>query len=238
MVDPDGKDFWSGGLGENINLFMFFYCYNLGLMPPSGYSPMEALYMLAALPYVTGISGPSNALYDISYLTYLARLEGSSMFDSYSGGGEGSGYGESGGGAASSRLSNDTIADKIKKNNMSNLSEALVTCIAYKESEFSPNAKNPKSSASGLMQLTKAAVKDVYPTLSDDAINKIFASDGKIFDADYNISTGTKYLDILMKRNGGNVTKTLAKYGTGAEYAKDILDCESKVKRGVNPFKH
>jgi hypothetical protein len=127
----------------------------------------------------------------------------------------------------------------ISKNNLSGQSEQLITCIAFRESEFNAEAKNQKSSASGLMQITRAAAIDVHPTLSAAEIDKIFAPGGKIFDADYNIATGSAYLGILMDRKNMDLSKALAAYGTGEEYAKKILDCETGLKAlkpGDDPY--
>jgi RHS repeat-associated protein len=127
----------------------------------------------------------------------------------------------------------------ISKNNLSGQSDQLITCIAFKESGFNAEAKNPDSSASGLMQITRAAAIDIRPTLSRTEIDKIFEPGGKIFDANYNVATGSAYLGVLMDRKKMDLSKALAAYGTGEEYAKKVLDCEAglkAVKPGDDPY--
>jgi hypothetical protein len=132
------------------------------------------------------------------------------------------------------------IASLISKNNLSGQSEQLITCIAFKESMFNAQAKNPDSSASGLMQITRAAAIDVNPMLSRSEIDKMFEPGGKIFDPDYNIAVGSAYLGILMDRTHMDLSKAVAAYGTGADYAKKVLDCEAGLKAlkpGDDPYK-
>jgi len=132
-----------------------------------------------------------------------------------------------------------SITTLIAAENLSGLGDELVTCIAYKESEFNPSAKNSTSSASGLMQLTKGAVKTVYPGLSNAEVDALFESGGKIFDAAYNIRTASAYLAIRVNWASGNVRNALAGYGTGPKYADKILECEEGLKgltEGEDPY--
>ena len=48
------------------------------------------------------------------------------------------------------------VGDLIKPNNKSQpkIDDAIIKCIAYRESGFEPTATNPNSSATGLMAMT------------------------------------------------------------------------------------
>ncbi len=110
-------------------------------------------------------------------------------------------------------LSFDKVANLVKENNRSGLSDSLVICLIYKESTFETKAKNPKSSAKGLMQMTKIACKDMKVQYKD------------IDDPAANISAGTSYIALRIRR-AGDITKGLEGFGTGKGYAKGILECE------------
>lgn len=75
--------------------------------------------------------------------------------------------------------------------------------IAKVESNYNPNARNPGSTASGMMQMTDAAWKDVQgdPT--------------KRFDPAANIDGGARYLAMQRDRFGGDINKAVMAYNQG-----------------------
>jgi RHS repeat-associated protein len=123
-----------------------------------------------------------------------------------------------GGGGSGGSLSLEQTEKLVEANNNSGLSDELVTCLIYRESTFNPNAQNPKSSARGLMQMTKAASKDVGANHSD------------LYNPEKNIKAGTSYLALRVKWAGGDITKGLEGYGTGKGYADGIIKCEECLK--------
>ena len=126
----------------------------------------------------------------------------------------------------------DAVKTLIAANNRSeHLSDALLTCLIWKESGFDPAIKNSGSSATGLMQVTKDAVTDVnantpkgvhytHPTMTDPATN---------------IQCGSYYVDIRIKRAGGDVKKGIERFGTGSGYADNLLACEACMGRQQPP---
>lgn len=117
----------------------------------------------------------------------------------------------------------DEISKLVKENNKSkDFSDEFVICLIWKETSFDAEAKNSKSSATGLMQLTKGAV---------DMVNKITPQGihfehSEMTDPAKNIQCGTYYLDIAKNKLGG-VDKS---FGTGTEYSKSIIACETALK--------
>lgn len=112
------------------------------------------------------------------------------------------------------RLSFKEMQRLVHDNNMSGLSDTLILAIAWKESRYDTEARSydPKSSATGLMQITKYAIKDV----------KGF-SHCEMTDAEKNIQAGSKYIGIRVKWAKGNTKKALDGYGTGPGYSDNIL---------------
>jgi soluble lytic murein transglycosylase-like protein len=123
------------------------------------------------------------------------------------------------------KLSFDEVAALVAANNQSNQSNELIMCMIYKESSFNPDAKARTSSASGLMQLTKAVAKELgveYDTFTDAATN---------------IANGSRYLNrrITWKNwANGSVRDGIAGYGEGYGYADSILECEDCLKKKAN----
>jgi len=121
------------------------------------------------------------------------------------------------------KLSFDEIAKLVSdNNNTSNISNELIICLIYKESSFNPDAKARTSSASGLMQLTKAIAAEFgveYSTFTDPATN---------------VANGIRYLNRRVNwKNWGNgsIRDGLAGYGEGYAYADSILECEECLKK-------
>jgi RHS repeat-associated protein len=115
------------------------------------------------------------------------------------------------------RLSYDQISDLVAANNKSGQTNELIICIAYKESNFDPDADRPgfQQSARGLMAVTDAVATDMgvdYEQLHDPALN---------------IATGSGYLGRRIRWSRGNVGNGLMGYGTGKpSYANSLLKCE------------
>ena len=111
----------------------------------------------------------------------------------------------------------------IAENNKSAaFSNEFVICLIWKESGFDPSITNSKSSAAGLMQLTKGAVKMVNSCTPKG----IHFEHSEMIDAVKNIQCGTYYLDIAKNKLAG-VDKS---FGTGAGYSKSIQACEISLQ--------
>jgi RHS repeat-associated protein len=109
-------------------------------------------------------------------------------------------------------MSLEDVQRMVHGHNASGLSDALVVCIIWKESNFDPNAVN--GSAQGLMQFQPPATQDVGGCACDRN------------DPNENVVMGTTYLKVVTKRNKGNVAKALDHFGDGPGYANNVLDCE------------
>lgn len=127
------------------------------------------------------------------------------------------------------KLTYDQVKTLVAANNKSvNFSNELVLSVAWKESSFDEKAAQPSpNSATGLLQITKAAVADTNANTPNGT--HFEHSDMKI--GSTNIQCGTYYLDLMYDRNGG-VKEALEHYGTGAGYADNLLICESCLKSG------
>jgi hypothetical protein len=121
-------------------------------------------------------------------------------------------------------LTYDEVAKLVAANNASSQSDALLIALIYKESNFDSSAKAKGSTATGLMQMTKTAVKElqrVYP----GEFSKV-----DLTDPAENIRAGSKYLALMIERAKGVVATGLDKYGTGPGYSKSILAAETELK--------
>ena len=84
---------------------------------------------------------------------------------------------------------------------------ALIAALIETESHFNPKAKNPRSTATGLMQLIK-----------DTAVHlglKVTAKRDDRLDARKNIMAGTKYLKRQLELTEGDLEMALAGYHAG-----------------------
>jgi membrane-bound lytic murein transglycosylase MltF len=117
----------------------------------------------------------------------------------------------------------EEIKKLVDENNLSTeFSNEFVICLIWKESGFEPDVRNSQSSATGLMQMTKAAVEMVNKCTP---AGTHFEHD-EMSDAAQNIRCGTLYLDIAKKRMGGIDSS----FGTGSGYSKSIVACEVTLK--------
>lgn len=121
----------------------------------------------------------------------------------------------------------DAIKTLVEDNNKSvKLSNEFIICLIWKESGFNDAIKNSASSATGLMQMTKAAVSDVNDKCETGGVT--YTHDD-MRDAAKNILCGTLYLDLRIKW-AKDSKKGVEGFGTGAGYADKILVCEDCLK--------
>lgn len=121
----------------------------------------------------------------------------------------------------------DDMKQLVHENNRSKeFSDEYVICLIWKETSFSAAAKNGKTSATGLMQLTKGAVEMVNRCTPAD----VHFEHADMTDPVKNIQCGTYYLDIAKNKLGG----VDMSYGTGPGYSKSILACEISLKSDGN----
>jgi RHS repeat-associated protein len=119
------------------------------------------------------------------------------------------------------RIPCDSLWHLVNSNNpCSGLAGEVVMCIILKESGADPNAQNSGSSASGLMQITRATAKQQRCEFK------------KLLEPGANIDCGARDLCWLMKNfTGGDVRKAVALYMPGPggppndDYANDVYDC-------------
>jgi hypothetical protein len=132
--------------------------------------------------------------------------------------------------AAKPKLTAAQVKALITSNNKSSLSAELLLCLIWKESGFDPDEKNSKSSATGLMQMTRGAVEQVNKSTPKGTHFK----HSEMTDSAKNIQCGTYYLKIRIDWAGGDTKKGMEGYGTGPGYADNILVCEDCVKKTPN----
>jgi len=117
----------------------------------------------------------------------------------------------------------EEIVKLVSANNQSKeFSNEFVTCLIWKETSFEPSEKNSKSTATGLMQMTKGAV-DMVNKCSPKGVHFEHAD---MTDPVKNVQCGTLYLDIAKNKLGG----VDASYGTGPGYSRNIVTCEAGLK--------
>jgi hypothetical protein len=120
------------------------------------------------------------------------------------------------------------IRVKVKKYNNSTFSDELIIAICWTESSFIPTAKNPASSATGLMMMTTGAID----TVNANTPAGTHFEHSEMKDADKAIAAGTWYLKIIFEHSGGrDKKKTLKQYGDGTDsYVEKIIKCETCMK--------
>jgi Domain of unknown function (DUF4157)/Transglycosylase SLT domain len=120
----------------------------------------------------------------------------------------------------------DEIQTLVAANNQSTLSTEILTCQIWKESGFVHDQKNKSSSATGLMQMTKAAVD----TVNNNTPKGVHFTHGEMTDPSKNIECATYYIKILMKTRNLSETDALNSFGTGAGYSDNLVVCETCLK--------
>ena len=119
----------------------------------------------------------------------------------------------------------DEIEELVKANNNSTeFSNDFVICLIWKESTFDPNQKSSTTTATGLMQVTKPAVK----TVNQNTPKGIHFEHSEMTDPARNVQCGTFYLDIAKNKLAG-IDKS---YGTGPGYSRSIVACEKCLRKG------
>jgi soluble lytic murein transglycosylase-like protein len=120
-----------------------------------------------------------------------------------------------------------TIETLVKANNRSaSISNELVISIIWKESGFDDASRNANSTATGFMQMTHPAVDDVNAN-TPAGIHYQYED---MLDGAKNIQCGTYYLDMMVKRAGGDLTAGLNHYGTGPGYATNLLTAAAALQ--------
>jgi soluble lytic murein transglycosylase-like protein len=135
------------------------------------------------------------------------------------------------------RLTFGELLDLVAANNMSELPDKLVACVALVESSGDPSAQNPNSSALGLMQMTAPTISSyVLPWYSDNPSFAGFTAQSlyaQQVDPQISIMTGSAYLQMLAyDRWNFGIPAALAHYhyGPGSRnparsYIRKITKC-------------
>jgi hypothetical protein len=126
----------------------------------------------------------------------------------------------------------------VHENNESNFCDELIDCIIFKESRvgstlaagFNANALGRPfrtgawvQQARGLMQVTQQAAQDL-------AVPGVY---NQLFNPATNIQAGSAYLNIdVYQYHHGDLGAGVGAYGTGTDYANEVLDCVRKLQAG------
>ncbi len=103
----------------------------------------------------------------------------------------------------------------------------VLTAIMFVESTYNPNAKNPNSTAKGLMQMTNPAKSDAERWLGLPT-----APESAMYNPIYNVKLGTRYFLQLWKRYNGDLKKSVIGYNQGNYNAsKDGYEYWEKFQR-------
>jgi hypothetical protein len=125
------------------------------------------------------------------------------------------------------RLTYLEVADLVARENLSGQSNELIICLIWKESRFDPDAQRTDSTARGLTQMTKPAVKQVQRQWNG------FNSTNyeNLYNPSDSISIGTAYLNSRIRGAKGDVAKGLKGFGTGKDrYPNSLFNCEKCLK--------
>jgi soluble lytic murein transglycosylase-like protein len=99
----------------------------------------------------------------------------------------------------------------------------LLYSVAKQESAFLPNAVS-RSNALGLMQLLLSTARDIIPKVTRE----------ELFQPERNAQAGSKYLQKLLQRFGGNIPLALAGYNAGptraSQWQTRMMEYESMKK--------
>jgi len=110
------------------------------------------------------------------------------------------------------------IAEQAQAND---LDPALVAAVIKVESNFRHDAVS-RADARGLMQLRPSTAKEVAEGLGHEVDDKVFAE--QLFDPEYNIILGTRYLAKMIRDFDGNEAKALAAYNAGPTKLRSWLE--------------
>lgn len=125
-------------------------------------------------------------------------------------------------------LTYDEIKKIVKDNNRSKiLSDEFIICLAWKESGFKSSIKNEKSTATGLMQITRGVIIDVNKNF------KTSFAHSEMSEPEKNIQCGTYYLDLRIKW-AKKEKAGIEGFGTGKGYADKLYKCEECLKSDSN----
>lgn len=112
----------------------------------------------------------------------------------------------------------DFIAQQAKA---TNLDPALVAAVIKVESNFRHDAIS-RADARGLMQLRLATAREVAEGMGHEVDSEHFAD--RLFDPEYNIILGTRYLAKMLNEFDGNEAMALAAYNAGPTKLRSWLD--------------
>lgn len=118
------------------------------------------------------------------------------------------------------------MLELVKRYNKSGLSDALILCMAWNESNFDP-IRGANNFGRGLLGLSSIATDQVNLGYDYTVYNYDSWSDPS-----FNIEVATQFLRyVYNQREHQNLERALRKYGTGASYpAPKIIDCENCLK--------
>lgn len=143
------------------------------------------------------------------------------------------------------------IRDIVKNNNFSSLNNDLVICQIYMESRFNARSGENIHNARGLMQMQKAAVRQVYKYRihkrtgrmpSDKVTHQAFTeadnfyNSDKIYDEAENVRIGTEYMQYWLDRHNNDDVAAYKGYRglTNGIYYKKIKECADKLASQPN----
>jgi len=109
----------------------------------------------------------------------------------------------------------------IQQAAVNNLDPALVAAVIKVESDFRHDAVS-RADARGLMQIRPSTAKEVAESLGHEVNPDVFVD--KLFDPEYNIILGTRYLANMLRDFNGNDAMALAAYNAGPTKLKSWLD--------------
>jgi len=142
----------------------------------------------------------------------------------------------------------------VAKNNQSSIDDDTIICQIYMESRFDAKAESDESTARGLMQLLKNAVRELYriedlskPRAERSAETKLYLKADKFHDSPgfldegTNIRAGTRYLELLIQRQKKNgaadpIAEAYKKYRgrTDGRYYAKIKASADKLRAAPN----
>lgn len=104
----------------------------------------------------------------------------------------------------------EAFKDKIKKySRLNGVDPFLVAAMIREESNFNPKAVS-SAGARGLMQMMPATAKEIIRIKNNSSINSL-----DLFEPDFNISTGTKYISSLIQKFEKNEILAISSYNAG-----------------------